>query len=138
LDDELEQYVNVTLENFKTELLRNMEAFQQMVLSARPNPAMQNRDPEAYRIHADNYKGLLKSATDITKRMEDSFNDILSQYEQYIENIWTAICQKQNVRDVQRQFDQAIQENMNRYWKPVFDSADHLIQDINLMTGSKH
>jgi len=115
-----------------------MEEFQQMVLSARPNPAMQNRDPEGYRIHADNYKGLLKLATGITKRMEESFNDILSQYEQYIEHIWTAICQKQDVRVVQRQFDQAIQENMNRYWKPVFDSADHLIQDINLMTGSKH
>ncbi|CAF5030876.1 unnamed protein product [Rotaria sp. Silwood1] len=137
-NDELEQHINADLENFKRELLRNMEEFQQIVLSARPNPAMQDRDPTGYRNHADNYKQLLKLATGITKRMEESLNDILTQYEQYIENIWTAICQKQDVRVVQRQFDQAIKENMNRYWKPIFDSADHLIADINRMTRSKY
>jgi hypothetical protein len=137
-DDELEQYVIDNLENFKRELLENIENFQQMILSARPNPEMEKQNPEGYQIRSENYRELLRLGTAIAKRMQESLNDILTQYEQYIEKIWTAICQKQDVRVVQRQFDQAIQENMNRYWKPVFDSADHLIQDINLMTGSKH
>ncbi|CAF5030784.1 unnamed protein product [Rotaria sp. Silwood1] len=137
-DEELEQYVTDNLENFKRDLLENIESFQQMILSARPDPEMEQQNPEAYRIRSENYRELLRLGTAIAKRMQASLNDILTQYEQYIENIWTAICQKQDVRVVQRQFDQAIKENMNRYWKPIFDSADHLIADINRMTRSKY
>ncbi|UJR29784.1 hypothetical protein I4U23_017331 [Adineta vaga] len=137
-ENELEEHIHANLENFNRELSRNIEDFQQIVLSARPNPAMQDRDPEGYRIHADNYKQFLNLATEIIKRMEESLNDILTQYEQYIESIWIAICQKQDIRVVQRQFDQAIKDNMNRHWNPVFNRADRLIEDINSTTNSKY
>ncbi|CAF3872675.1 unnamed protein product [Rotaria sp. Silwood1] len=130
-DEELEQYVTDNLENFKRDLLENIESFQQMILSARPDPEMEQQNPEAYRIRSENYRELLRLGTAIAKRMQASLNDILTQYEQYIENIWTAICQKQDVEAIRRQFNEAMNQNMNQYWKPIFDSADHLIQDMN-------
>jgi len=137
-DEELEQYVTDNLENFKRELLQNIENFQQMILSARPNPELEKQNPEGYQIRSENYRELLKLGTAIAKRMQESLNDILTQYEQYIEKIWTAICQKQDVEAIRRQFNEAMDQNMNQYWKPVFDSADHFIQDMNQKGASNN
>ncbi|CAF2819783.1 unnamed protein product [Rotaria sp. Silwood2] len=38
--DEIEQQVDATLESFKREIIKNIKECQQIVLSARPNPAM--------------------------------------------------------------------------------------------------
>ncbi|UJR29781.1 hypothetical protein I4U23_017328 [Adineta vaga] len=130
-DKDIEQYVTNNLENFKRELLENIENFQQTILSARPNPAMEQEDPETYRIRSENYRELLRLSTEIAKRMEESLDDILTKYEQYIENIWTAIRDKQDVEPIRRQFNESLNQNMNQYWKPVFDSADDFIQNIN-------
>ncbi|CAF1461915.1 unnamed protein product [Adineta steineri] len=130
-DEELEQYIADNLENFKHELLENTQNFQQMILSARPNPEMKKQNPEDYQIQSENYRELLKLGTAIAKRMRESLNDILTQYQQYIEKIWIAICQKQDIEAIRRQFNEAMDQNMDKYWKPVFDSADHLIEDMN-------
>ncbi len=134
-DNELEQYVEANIESFKRELLKNVEDFQQLVLSAKPNPVIQEGHQEVYQLHAENYRALLEMATGIAQRMQDSFNEIFTQYRKHIENLWKAICDGQDVRSLQRQFDQAMQQNMNHYWKPVFDQVDGLIQDINKMTN---
>jgi hypothetical protein len=103
-----------------------------MVLSAKPNPAKQREDPEGYRIHMEQYQEFLKLANELVKRMQDSFNDILTRYREYIDQLWVAICQGQDVRYLQRQFEQHMQQNMARYWKPIFDRADQLIAEIDL------
>ncbi|CAF4639099.1 unnamed protein product, partial [Rotaria sp. Silwood2] len=137
-DDEIEQYVIDNLESFKRELLENIDNFQQLILSARPDFPIESQNQESYQSRMENYRELLKLATEIAKQMEKSLNDILKQYEQYIEDVWKAICQKQDLKSIQTQFDQSINQNMNQYWKPIFDRADDFIKNINQQTYSQN
>ncbi|CAF3510182.1 unnamed protein product [Rotaria sp. Silwood2] len=137
-DDVIEQYVIDNLESLKRELLENIDNFQQLILSARPDSPIESQDPKSYQSRMENYRELLKLATEIAKQMEKSLNDILKQYEQYIEDVWKAICQKQDLKSIQTQFDQSINQNMNQYWKPIFDRADDFIKNINQQTYSQN
>jgi hypothetical protein len=80
----------------------------------------------------ESYQHFLKVANEIVKRMQESFNDIFTRYREHIDELWEAICQDGDVRHVQRQFEQQMQQNMARYWKPIFDRADQLIAEIDL------
>ena len=133
-DRELDEYLASNLQDFKRELMSNIDNFHQMVLSAKPNPAKQKEDPEGYKIHLEQYRAFLELANEIVKRMQDSFNDILMRFREHIDQLWIAICEGQDVQHIQHQFGQFMQQNMDRYWKPVFDSADQLIAkfDINV------
>ena len=42
----LDEYIASNLQNFKRELMNNIDEFHQMVLSAKPNPAKQREDPK--------------------------------------------------------------------------------------------
>ncbi len=80
-----------------------------------------------------NYNELSKLPTEITQWMQVSFTDIFAQYKEHIENHWTTICQEQDIQPLQSQFNQAMHQNINKYWQPVFGKANHLLQDINRM-----
>jgi hypothetical protein len=112
--------------------MNSIDNFHQMVLSAKPDPAKQREDPEGYQIHIESYHNLLKLANELVKRMQESFNDIFTRYQEHIDKLWEVICQDGDVRHVQRQFEQQMQQNMARYWKPIFDRADQLIAEIDL------
>lgn len=115
--------------------MKNIVDFQHLVLSTKPDPELQKQDPEAYRARAESHKILLQLATGIARQMQGSFNDIFAQCEKHIENIWTAICEKKDRGSIQLQFDEALRENMNQFWKPVFDQFDRLLQDNNPTTN---
>lgn len=131
-DDELDEYVASNLQDLKRELMSNVDDFYQLVLSAKPDPATERADPEGHQIHREQYQELLKLANELVQRMQQSFNDILKYYREYIDQLWAAIHQDQDVRHVQKQFEQHMQQNMARYWKPVFDDADQLVAEIDL------
>ncbi len=128
----MDEYLTSNLQDFKSELMNSIDNFHQMVLSAKPNPVKQRKDPEGYQIHMENYQHFLKLANELVKRMQESFNDIFTRYREHIDELWEAICQGQDIRHVQRQFEQYMQQNMAHYWRPVFDRADQLIADIDL------
>ncbi|CAF1415290.1 unnamed protein product [Adineta ricciae] len=131
-DRELDEYLAYNLHEFKRDLMNNIDSFHKTLLSAKPNPAKQRDDPEGYRIHLEKYQEFLQIANQIMKNMQDSFNDILTRYREHVDNLWSAICQGQDVRQVQHHFQQYMQQNMARYWQPVFDRADRLIAEIDL------
>ncbi len=131
-DRELDEYLASNLHDLKRELMNNIDNFHHMVLSAKPNPANRRQDQEGYRIQLEQYEELLKLANEIVRRMQDSFNDILTRFREYINQLWLSICQGQDVRHVQRQFEQQMQQNMARYWQPIFDRADQLMSEIDL------
>ncbi len=112
--------------------MNNIDNFHQMVLSAKPNPAKQREDPEGYQIHMENYQELLMLANKLVKHMQEAFNDIFTRYQEHIDVLWEAICQGEDIRHVQRQFEQYMQQKMAHYWKPIFDRADQLIAKIDL------
>ena len=131
-DRELDEYLASNLQEFKREFVNNIDSFHEMVLSAKPNPTKQREDPEGYRIHMAKYQEFLQIANEIAKRMQESFNDILTRYREHVDQLWTVICQGQDVRQVQRHFQQHMEQNMARYWRPVFDRADGLMAEIDL------
>lgn len=130
-DRELDEYLASNLQDFKRELMNNIDNFQQIIFSAKPNPAKQRDDPEGYKIHLEQYQEFLQLANAIMKRMQDSFNDILVRFREYIDELWDMICQGQDVRHVHVRFEEQMQRNMARYWKPIFDQADQLIAEID-------
>ena len=64
--------------------------------------------------------------------MQDSFNDIIQRYREYIDQLWSAICQGQDLRPLQRQFEQHMQQNMARYWQPISIVLINLSLKLNL------
>jgi hypothetical protein len=111
--------------------MKNIDEFQNLVLSTKPNPVEENQNPQLYQVRAENYKQFSRLASEIIKRMQQSFNDIFQKYQEYIDNLWIAICQGEDVRSVQRHFEDQMHQNMNQCWRPVFEQADKLVNDID-------
>ena len=55
-DRELDEYLAYNLQEFKRDLMNNIDSFHQMLLSTKPNPAKQREDPEGYRSHLEKYQ----------------------------------------------------------------------------------
>ncbi len=87
---------------------------------------------EQYRIALGEYQRFLEFANAIVIRMRESFTKIMETYRQHIERLWNAIQQGYDVRPLQHEFQQRIQQNIDQYWTPVFRRADELIQEIEI------
>jgi hypothetical protein len=64
--------------------------------------------------------------------MRESFTQIIETYRQHIERLWNAIQQGYDIRPLQQDFQQRIQQNIDQYWTPVFRRAGQLIQEIEI------
>jgi rubrerythrin len=140
-DQELDHLLESSMDEFKRELKDNIDGFHQQMLSVKPHPFDQQRDPDGYDIRMNLYQELLRVASEIIKRMQQSFTAILNSYRDYIERLWEAIQDGHDVLALQRQFEQQLRLSMDRYWAPVFKKADEQLVcdfDANLGDAERH
>ena len=130
-DDELESLLASNMEDFKKEFSNNVDDFHEQVLSAKPNPAEQKRDPGGYATRLMYYQELLQTANGIMKKMQQSVTDILKCYHQYLTRLWEAIIAGHDVRPLEQQFERQLRQDLDHHWGQVFKEAEGLIREID-------
>lgn len=134
-DQELDHLFESSLAELKRELNENIDDFHQQILSAKPHPSEQQRDPDGYAAHMNAYHHFLQLANEIVKHMQQSFTAVLNCYREHIERLWAAVQHGHDMHPLQRQFKEELRQNMERNWTPVFQQADDLIREINMNLG---
>ncbi|CAF0973623.1 unnamed protein product [Adineta steineri] len=137
-DQELDNLLESSIGEFKRELNENIDDFHHHVLSAKPHPSEQQRDPDGYAARMSAYQQFLQLANEIVKHMQQSFTAILNSYRDYIERLWEAIQQGYDVRSLQQQFEEQLRHNMDRHWASVFKRAEDLIREIDMNLRDTH
>lgn len=109
-------------------LIRNIDEFRAIVMSARP-PASTVNDPDYVEQRAM-YCELLRVANSLMTNMQITINDVLTQYRLYIDELWDTICAGKDPSSITQAFQQKIEAHMKKNWDPVFVKADKMIADI--------
>ncbi len=123
-----EEYINQHIESFREMLHRNIDEFQELVLSARPSPDAAN-DPD-YEQQKEAYCELLKAATGLMSHMQATLNKVLTDYRLFIEELWDAICAGKDPSPISARFQQQTDTYMKQSWDPVFARADKMMEEI--------
>lgn len=138
VNDQPQSHISVfemKLNEFRQQLFANIDYFQQIVFNARPKQ-LSDMNPAEYRRRMEVYQDLLVMSTAIVDRIKNSFLDIMQDYRIYLDNVWSAIENGQNVDKLQRKFERHIQRKISRTWNPVFKEVDRLIREFELSENS--
>jgi hypothetical protein len=128
-DDYAFELFKMKIEEFREELIANLDNFQQIVFNARP-VQLPDMNMVEYQHRMNIYQKVLVMSTAIIDRLKDSFKDIMQEYRTYLDSVWSAIENGENVSKLQSKFERRVEQKIDRSWTPVFEEVDRLILEI--------
>jgi hypothetical protein len=113
-------------------LLRHIDKIEEQVLSARPLP----NDPN-YEEKRQAYCEMIKGILELVKKLQDTCDNIFSQYFKFFDQLWDAIKQGKDSTTMIERFTSKIEKETEKTWKPVFEILDDAIHKMNNTTPDK-
>jgi CRISPR/Cas system CSM-associated protein Csm2 small subunit len=110
-------------------LLKHIDKIEQQVLSARPLP----NDPD-YEEKRQAYCEMIKVILELIKKLQDTCDNIFSQYFEFFDLLWDAIKQGKDSKTMIKQFTSKIEKETQERWKPFFEILDDVIHKMNNTT----
>lgn len=123
-----EQHIVQQINELRDILIHNIDEFRDIVLSARPQASEAN-NPN-YVEQRNMYCDLLRTATGLMANMETTINDLLTEFQFYIDDLWNAICADKDPSSIVREFQLKVATYMRTHWDPIFARADEIIANI--------
>ncbi|CAF1637936.1 unnamed protein product [Adineta ricciae] len=125
---EQDQYLEQHLNDLHAMLHRNINDFQEIVLSARPS--MDQVNTPGYDQQREMYNQVLQISTAMIKRMRETIKKTMDDYKLFIEEVWNAICAGQSSSPMLSKFQAKLEQMMKESWEPIFADVEKLKAEI--------
>ncbi|CAF3477698.1 unnamed protein product, partial [Rotaria sp. Silwood2] len=113
-----EQYFERNINELREMLLKNIDDFRALVLSAKPSVSSIN-DPD-YVQQEEAYDELLRLSTVLIIKIHETIRIVLDQYKKFLDDIWNAICADEDPSSIVSQFQNRIEILIKNTWDPIF------------------
>lgn len=132
--EEQEAFLLQNVDSFRDMIVKNIEKFKELVLSARPSS-----DTTTERNHEERkaaYRELLKLGTVLMSNMHDILNKLFGEYKKFLDEVWQVICADDDPTRILNDFNRNIQVYLKQCWDPLLSTAEKLEEDINELINS--
>jgi hypothetical protein len=125
-----EQYLERSINELREMLLKNLDDFRTLVLSAKPSTS--SIDDPNYAQEEEMYCELLRLATALTTKMQETIGRALDQYRKYLDDIWNAICADEDPSLIVSEFQDRLEILIKNIWDPIFVEINEIIANSGL------
>jgi hypothetical protein len=115
-------------------IVKNIEEFKELVLSARPSSDTTNE--RNYEERKATYRELLKLGTALMSTMQDILNKIFDEYKKFLDEVWQVIRADDDPTRIFNDFNRNIEAYLKQCWDALLTTAEKLKEDINELMNS--
>jgi len=132
--EEQEAFLLQNVDSVRDMIVKNIEEFKELVLSARPSSDITNE--RSYEERKVAYRELLKLGTALMSNMKDIVNKISDEYKKFLDEILQVIRADDDPTRILNDFNHNIEVYFKQTWDPLLTTAEKLQEEINELINS--